>query len=55
MIPFDFYYQILWMFSSQATTFLTEDEERLKDFKLRLQVLERIFNFPHSDEQFFVS
>ena len=33
------------MFSSQATTFLTEDEERLKDFKLRLQVLERIFNF----------
>ena len=51
---FNFNYQILWMISPQATTFLTEDEERLKDFKLRLQVLERIFNFPLGEEQFFV-
>ena len=29
---------ILWSF--QAPTFLPEDEERLKDFKLRLQVLQ---------------
>ena len=43
------------MISPQATTFLTEDEERLKDFKLRLQVRERIFNFPLSEERFFVS
>ena len=43
------------MISPQATSFLTEDEERLKDFKLRLQVFERIFNFPLSEEEFFVS
>ena len=43
------------MISPQATTFLTEDEERLKDFKLRLQVLKRIFNIPHSEDFYLVS
>ena len=37
----------LKLHSSQAPTFLTEDEERLKDFKLRLQVLEANFYAKH--------